>query len=206
VANDGSNIVDSTATEIVGRLLEGNRRFADGEPQHGHQSAGWRAKLTAAQHPFATVLGCSDSRVPIELVFDQGLGDLFVVRVAGNVVEPYVVGSIEFAVDHLGTRVVLVLGHEDCGAVKAALAADSGGGAPAEVEKLLRAVRLCFDGLPSGLEPADRVSAAIEANVRRSVDRLLQVPDIARAANDGAVTVIGGIYDLDSGRVRILGD
>ena len=111
----------ANASEAVARLVKGNERFVAGGPLHGHPSVARRKELLAEQHPFATVLGCSDSRVPTELLFDQGLGDLFVVRVAGNVVAPDDLGSIEYAVDHLNTPLVLVLGHEGCGTVTAAL-------------------------------------------------------------------------------------
>src|SRR5436305_10408878 len=106
--------------EAMSRLKEGNGRYTNGNPQHPRQSSEEREKLTKSQHPFAIVLGCADSRVPAEIVFDQGLGDLFVVRVAGNVIDDQSLGSIEYAVDHLAVRLIVVLGHQRCGAVKAA--------------------------------------------------------------------------------------
>src|SRR6185295_16645104 len=111
------------ADEALGRLKDGNERFANGKTRHAHESADWRKHLVGGQKPFATILGCSDSRVPIELVFDQGLGDLFVIRVAGNVVAPDVVGSLAYAIEHLQTPLVIVLGHQNCGAVTAAIEA-----------------------------------------------------------------------------------
>src|SRR5262245_66597044 len=108
----GDDPAQFDASEAIKRLTEGNARFVDGKTKHAHESADWRKHLIATQKPFATILGCSDSRVPVELVFDQGFGDLFVVRVAGNVVAPDVVGSLAYAIAHLGTRLVVVLGHQ----------------------------------------------------------------------------------------------
>src|SRR5262249_39949150 len=110
-----------TADEALAKLMDGNKRYASSHSLHPHQSAGRRHELEATQHPFACILSCSDSRVPPEVVFDEGLGDLFVVRVAGNIVDSAVTGSIEYAVEHLGTPLVLVMGHEKCGAVQATL-------------------------------------------------------------------------------------
>src|SRR6266404_5054617 len=106
--------------EAVSRLKEGNGRYTSGNQQHPHESAERRAELTKSQHPFAIIVSCSDSRVPPEIVFDQGLGDLFALRVAGNVIGDHSLGSIEYAVDHLAVRLIVVLGHQSCGAVKAA--------------------------------------------------------------------------------------
>src|SRR5947208_9005654 len=106
--------------EAIDKLKEGNGRYASGKLQHPGQTTERRAELTKDQHPFAVIVSCSDSRVPPEIVFDQGLGDLFVVRVAGNVIDDHGLGSIEYAVDHLGARLIVVLGHQSCGAVKAA--------------------------------------------------------------------------------------
>src|SRR5438552_18099724 len=108
------------SAEAISRLKEGNGRYTSGTTQHPGQTAERRTELANTQHPFATIVSCSDSRVPPEIVFDQGLGDLFIVRVAGNVINDEGLGSIEYSVDHLGTRLILVLGHQSCGAVKAA--------------------------------------------------------------------------------------
>ena len=110
------------AKQAFRQLVEGNERFAAGKPEHPHEVRSWRDRLKEGQKPFATIIACSDSRVPPELVFDQGFGDLFMIRVAGNILSPGVVGSIEYAADHLGTPLLVVLGHEGCGAVTAALA------------------------------------------------------------------------------------
>lgn len=114
------------AAEALARLKSGNARFVEGRTRHAHEGADWRKQLVADQKPFATILGCSDSRVPPELVFDQGFGELFVIRVAGNVIDTDVAGSIQYASRHLKTQLLVVMGHEGCGAVTATLAAIDG--------------------------------------------------------------------------------
>ena len=109
------------ANQAMARLEQGNRRCIEGQSLHAHDLAKWRERFLATQQPFATVLGCSDSREPPELLFDQGFGDLFVIRVAGNIVDPDVVGSIQYAVEHLDNKLIVLLGHQNCGAVTAAL-------------------------------------------------------------------------------------
>ncbi len=128
--------------EAISKLKEGNGRYTSGNLQHPGQTSERRAELAKTQHPFATILSCSDSRVPPEIVFDQGLGDLFIVRVAGNVINDEGLGSVEYSVDHLGSRLILVLGHQNCGAVKAAretIAAK--GNAPGHIESLVTAIK-----------------------------------------------------------------
>ena len=120
-AGGGDEAAPKDAAEARQRLLEGNKRFVAGESAHGHTGKEWRKRLTAGQKPFATILGCSDSRVPIELIFDQGFGDLFVIRIAGNVISADVEGSLQYAEHHLHVPLLVVLGHEGCGAVTAAL-------------------------------------------------------------------------------------
>ena len=123
--NNQNTIYPKDGQEALQRLIEGNDRFAKGTSSHPHESSEWRSRLREEQLPFATIIGCSDSRVPIELLFDQGFGDLFIIRVAGNVVSTDEKGSIAYAVAHLHTPLILVLGHEGCGAVTAALLPDS---------------------------------------------------------------------------------
>src|SRR3954451_10886779 len=114
-----------SADQALSRLLAGNERFVAHKERHPDESAGRRRELVSGQHPFAVILGCSDSRVAPELLFDEGLGDLFVIRVAGNIVDDDILASIEYAVEHLGTKLVVVLGHEKCGAVSAAVSGES---------------------------------------------------------------------------------
>jgi carbonic anhydrase len=192
-------------TEAIDRLKEGNQRFVDGQTRHAHQSADWRKHLVGGQQPFATILGCSDSRAPIELVFDQGFGDLFVVRVAGNVIALDVVGSIEYAVAHLGTPLVVVVGHQGCGAVTAAVEALT---KPTDELPAIKAlVELIEPGLPKTL-PGDsqeqQIEAAVEANVRWSIKQLARVPEVEKMLAAGRLTVLGAVYELSSGRVRFL--
>ncbi len=191
--------------DAVERLLKGNERFVSGNLRHPHISQQWRERLTNMQNPFGTILGCSDSRVPPEMLFDQGFGDLFVIRVAGNVVDPDVTGSVEYGVEHLKTPVVVVMGHEGCGAVTAALQPqDRREQEPNEIRSLVSKIRVAIDGLADTGTIATRIAPAVEANVRWSVKQLKTVPTLAKAIQEQRTFVIGCVYDLDSGRVRTL--
>lgn len=171
------------------RLEAGNQRFAQAMAQHPDETPALRMKLSTSQHPFATVLACSDSRVAPELIFDQGLGDLFVVRVAGNIVDEAVLGSIEYAVRHLKTSLVVVLGHQRCGAVQASLA----GGPPEDhIATLVRAILPAVEDAKRS--PGDLLDNTVRANVRRVT---MQIRNDLR----NAATVIGARYDLETGRV-----
>src|SRR5216110_584585 len=155
-------------TEAISKLKEGNGRYAGGNLQHPGQTTERRAELANTQHPFATIVSCSDSRVPPEIVFDQGLGDLFVVRVAGNVIDDHALGSIEYAVDHLGVRLIVVLGHQSCGAVQAAretIAAKSK--APGHIQSLVTAIRPAVEATAKGY-----LEATIKANANNVVQAL----------------------------------
>ncbi|MCB9786898.1 MAG: carbonic anhydrase [Deltaproteobacteria bacterium] len=196
------------ALEALRRLQDGNKRFVDdlagrGEVLHGER----RAELVARQEPFAIVLGCSDSRVPLEIVFDQGLGDLFVIRVAGNIVAPSLVGSVEFAAQRFGTRLVVVLGHSGCGAVAATLEElerPSGERSPnlrSIVDRIRPAVETLFE-TELRLDPAELSKRAVRANIRSSVDHLRHGSRVLEEliATDGLV-VVGAEYDLETGLV-----
>lgn len=197
--------VAPSAKESLALLKEGNARFSENRARHPHSGPEWRRTVAQGQHPFAVVLGCSDSRVPVERVFDRGLGDLFVMRNAGNVVEPDVRASIDYATTHLHVPLVVVLGHEKCGAVAAALG-PKGGRANEGVD--LQALLALID--PALVKhhvegtSAESVAAGVQANVRWSVARLEQ--DAANGVLPGAgkVMFVGAIYDLDTGRVRFL--
>jgi len=196
-----------TPEESLRRLIDGNRRF------RGSASVaprGWDPSLAGdGQRPFAVVLGCSDSRTPVEILFDQGFGDLFVVRVAGNVVAPSVVGSIEFAASQFGSRLVVVMGHTRCGAVTAAVHAIETGRGPESrnlrditdriaphVEELIRAPR------PIGASEDDLLHEAVRANVRASVDHLRHGSRILEElVGAGRLVVVGAEYDLATGAV-----
>jgi carbonic anhydrase len=193
------------AVEALERLKAGNARFADGKTRHAHESADWRKHLVADQKPFATILGCADSRVPPELVFDQGFGDLFVVRVAGNVVASDVVGSLAYALEHLRTPLVVVLGHQGCGAVTAAL---DGLVDPAlkelpAIESLLKLIDPSLKDIDPKRPKAERVAAGVEANARWSVKQLAALAAKSKPVVE-KVRLVAAVYQLDTGVVRWL--
>lgn len=197
-----------TAAEALGRLREGNRRFvADQTTSQVSSSHVRRGALVAGQEPFAIILGCSDSRVPAELVFDQGFGDLFVIRVAGNVVAPSQVGSVEFAAARFGTRLVVVMGHSQCGAVSATLEELLGGASTRSrnLRSIVERVRPAVEQVLSGRNNLDRdvlLREAVRANVRASVDRVRHGSELLEALlqKDG-LRVVGAEYSLESGVV-----
>jgi carbonic anhydrase len=195
------------ATEALERLREGNRRFAANESQHSIGNEARRRELVEGQEPFAVILGCSDSRAPAEIVFDQGVGDLFVIRVAGNVVAPSLVGSIEFACSKFGTRLVVVLGHSHCGAVQATLETlqspqsrvSENIGAIAELIRPSIEAVLANDG---DADADDIVGRAIRANVRASADKLRHASEIiTKLERDEGLTIVGAEYSLETGLV-----
>ncbi len=180
--------------EAVARLLEGNRRYADGHPTTARSSA-HRVELASAQRPFAVVLGCSDSRVPVETIFDQGPGDLFVIRLAGNIVTAEGLGSIEYAIEVLESGLVMVLGHTGCGAVQAAVSvAQTGNAPPGHIALLAEAIA-----------PVARDANPVEANARASARAIVRRSAIVRAAvTRGGVRVTAATYDLHTGLVTLL--
>jgi carbonic anhydrase len=163
------------------------------------------AELSRGQRPHTTIIGCSDSRVPPELVFDAGFGELFVVRVAGNVLGPAILGTLQYAGSHLDTQLFVVLGHGGCGAVQAAIDMKFHGAQPlSRIEVLLENVLGALDGLDATQPAADLLREAVEANVRHCVRGLLALPEVqARLATSG-MQLIGAVYELESGRVRFL--
>jgi carbonic anhydrase len=214
--------------EAISKLKEGNGRYTGGNQQHPHESsqersymatnsyenagmtflgltaeqaAKRRTELIKSQHPFATIIGCSDSRVPPEMVFDQGLGDLFICRVAGNVINDENLGSIEYSIDHLGVRLIVVLGHQSCGAVKAAKETIAAKGkAPGHIESLVTAIKPAVESTVNG-----DLDTTIKANVKHVVDELRSSTPILKAKVDsGQIQVIGGYYSLDTGAVTFL--
>src|SRR5437762_10269233 len=187
--------------EAISKLKEGNGRYTSGNLQHPGQTTERRTELAKTQHPFAGIVCCSDSRVPPEIVFDQGLGDLFIVRVAGNVINDEGLGSIEYTVDHLGTRLILVLGHQRCGAVDAARETIAAKGkAPGNIESLVTAIKPAVEATAK-----DDLETTVKANVRNVVDTLRASTPILKAEVDsGKIQVIGGYYNLDTGAVTFL--
>jgi len=191
--------------EALARLQQGNERFVAGNPRHDHETDARRKELVAGQHPFATILSCSDSRVPSELVFDQGLGDLFVVRVAGNVAAPGGIGSIEYAVVHVHTPLVLVLGHESCGAITAALLPEAERKKePKGIQDLLDMIVPSLKDIDPKLSPPEQVSKGVEANVRATMLRLQNMPELKGEIDAGRLKIVGGVYELGTGKVRLL--
>jgi carbonic anhydrase len=188
----------TTPEEALDLLLEGNARFVEGKST-GHDFAARREEVADEQQPYAVVLSCSDSRVPSELVFDATLGDLFVCRVAGNVLDPFVVGSIEYAVAHLSPVLVVVMGHERCGAVTAAVELVNGGGSPGG------SIHAVVDALGAVLEPGMSVGDAVRANALAGARALPERSAIVREAMESdALRVVPSVYSLDSGRVELL--
>jgi carbonic anhydrase len=188
------------ADDALARLMAGNLRYVRHKEQHPDQSLARRKELVGGQHPFAVILSCADSRVPPELLFDQGLGDLFVVRVAGNIADDAVLGSIEYAVKHLGTKLVMVLGHEKCGAVSAAV---EGGITAAHTNALVAAIQSSIEG--SAKEPGDRIHSCVIANARRVAKQIRESePVLKDAVEKHRVKVVAADYALDSGKVNLL--
>ena len=197
----------TTAEEARIVLWEGNRRFLSGNPWHPNRSAEYRASLVREQRPFATVLTCSDSRVPPELIFDLGVGDLFVIRVAGNVVDAAVAASVEYAVEYLHTPLVLVMGHDHCGAITAALNARGGESSHSrEMELLLELITPCLPDPEDALPFEQALDIAIEANVRRMVQRLQTLPEMRATLEAGDSDIQGAIYNLHRGDVVLLSE
>jgi carbonic anhydrase len=193
-----------TADEALARLVEGNQRFVRGDARFPTVQKEILAALAKGQRPYATVVGCSDSRVPPELIFDAGFGELFIVRVAGNVISPEVMGTLQYAGVHLRTPLFVVLGHEGCGAVSAALAARHNAQEPARIALLLDNILPGLRDLPPALTSDVEMRTAVEANVRWSMHQLLETPEAKARLVEGTMKLVGGVYELESGRVRFL--
>jgi carbonic anhydrase len=194
-----------TAAEALERLRAGNVRFASGQGrfQPGRPEA--LAALAEGQRPYATILGCSDSRVPPELLFDVGFGDLFVVRLAGNVISAEVGGSMQYAGEHLRTPLFVVLGHEGCGAVKAALDAKFRGARDrSRIEQLLAGILPGLEKIDPAADPAAQLRAGVEANVRWTMHQILSSPEGQARQAEGVMRVVGAVAELTTGRVRFL--
>jgi carbonic anhydrase len=193
----------TTPAEALARLFAGNRRFTDGRARHPHQSMAHLRRIANGQHPFAVTLGCADSRVAPEILFDQGLGDLFDNRVAGNIVDDLLLGSVEFAVEEFAPSVIMVLGHERCGAISATIDVIEHGGTPAgRIGTIVEALRPILEPLVGG--PGDVVEAGVRANVRAQVRALLASEIIDEKVRHGELAVVGARYDLDTGRVTLV--
>ena len=200
-----------SATEAINRLQEGNKRFSNGiRLNDSHIDQNRRNGLLAGQEPFAIILGCSDSRAPVEIIFDQGLGDLFVIRVAGHIVTPSILGSIEYGVEVLGARLVVVLGHSLCGAVTTALEdlADQTEGLSPNLREIVDSIQTAVSKLMETeirLDMEALVRRAVRENVRASVKQLQQGSRILKEKiAKGGLMVVGAEYSLETGEVAFL--
>jgi len=189
-----------TSDEALKKLITGNKRFAEKNMQHPNQTEERQNEIIAGQKPFAIILSCSDSRIPPEIVFDQGLGDLFVIRVAGNILDDIIKGSIEYAVDHLKVKLVMVLGHSNCGALKAAI---SGGKVSMNISHIIDSL------LPSVTKArelkGDIHENATKLNILRAVEKLMESPPVLDTlVEKGHLKIVGAYYNLETGLVEIL--
>jgi carbonic anhydrase len=194
-----------SADEALRRLKEGNERFLAGRIHTTSLLQETLRELQHSQRPYATILGCSDSRVPPEILFDSGLGELFVIRVAGNVFSPEVVASLQYAGAHLRTQLFVVLGHQDCGAVNAALMTRDQG------DQHLSRIQLLVDNILPGLplfdpqlSPAERTAQAIESNIRWTVHQILETPEAKLRQAEGQMKIVGALFEITTGRVKFL--
>lgn len=181
-------------------LLEGNRNFASGHPRRPDQTVARRTELAKGQQPFAIVLTCADSRVAPELFFDQGLGDIFVLRNAGNVLDDHVIASMEYAVEHLGSGLIIVVGHSKCGAVAATVA---GGKVPGHLPSIVQSIKPALTQVAD--QPGDKVDNTVRANAQLVADALQKCePILSEAVAHGKLKVVAARYDLATGRVEVL--
>jgi len=188
--------------QALKELIAGNKRYVASRQRHPNQSHQRRAELSNAQQPFAVILGCADSRVPPEVIFDCGLGDLFVVRIAGHVMNDMVLGSIEYAANHLHAPLIMVLGHSKCGSVQAAI---SGVGVVGHIARLTEAIQPALHEAQE--QPGDLVNNAARANTKIITEQLkCSKPVLSTLVREGKLKVIPAFYDLDTGVVEILSD
>jgi carbonic anhydrase len=198
------DLIELAADQALQRLIEGNERFMRGEARFPTVCKEILAKMARAQHPYCTILGCSDSRVPPELIFDADFGELFIIRVAGNVISREVKGSLQYAGQHLHTPLFLVLGHEGCGAVEAALEhKHEGVEHKRHIQELIDSIVPGLPDFPSGISEPDRLRLGVEANVRWSIRQIMDMPDAQESARRG-VRMIGGVYEIATGHVRLI--
>ena len=191
-----NNITPDQALQL---LIDGNQRFVNNMRQNPNQDFTRIAQVAPSQAPFAAILGCADSRFPAEILFDRGVGDIFVCRVAGNVTTPEEKGSLEFGTLELGAKVIMVVGHENCGAVKAAI---TGGELPGQIGSLTQAIKPAVES--SKNQPGDKVVNAVKENIKLQASRLKDSPVISQLIQEGKLLVVGGYYDLDTAAVQII--
>lgn len=190
-----------TPDAALKRLMDGNQRFADAKRQNPNQTIERLVEVAKGQAPFAAILSCADSRVPSEIIFDQGLGDLFVVRVAGNVATPEEIGSLEFGNLILGAKALMVIGHKSCGAVIAAM---KGGEVPGKIGSVLEQIQPAAENFKGQQDDQEAVRKATEANVLFQVERLKTSPVLTELIQSNQLKIVGAYYDLDTGKVTLL--
>ena len=184
----------------IKKLLEGNQRYITGGALHPNQYFEHRLELAEGQKPIAAILTCADSRVSPEIIFDQGLGDLFVLRVAGNVINDLFVGSLEYAVEHLNVSLLMVLGHSECGAVDATV---KGGQPPGHINSLVQAIKPALDRLKK--QSTDWVNIVAKENVKIGVERLrISEPILTARYEEGNIDIVGAFYNIKSGKVSLI--
>jgi len=194
-----------SADEALLRLKAGNERFLDGTAKFPTAQKEILIDLAKGQHPYATILSCSDSRVPPELIFDAGFGELFIIRVAGNVMSPEVAASLQYAGRHLHTPVFVVLGHTKCGAVGAAIEARLHGTREhSRIQLLIDSILPGLAGLDQQLSPDAMSAQAVEANVRWTMRQIFETPEVQERQIEGVMKLVGAIYEIETGRVRFL--
>jgi carbonic anhydrase len=190
---------DMNPDQALQRLMDGNQRFVNGKIENPRRDIARLREVAKTQKPFAAILGCADSRVPSEIIFDQGFGDLFICRVAGNIATPEEIGSLEFGSLVLGAKVIMVMGHKRCGAVDATI---KGAQVPGQIASLLDAIKPAIKD--SEDQTGDRLENATKANVLFQVERLKASPVISQLIQEGKLKVAGGYYDLDTGAVTMV--
>jgi carbonic anhydrase len=196
------NHTENTNLSPLQKLEEGNKRFASGKPVHPDETLERIRELKKGQHPFAIVVSCSDSRVPAELVFDQGLGDIFSIRTAGNVIGDYELGSIEYAIEHLGCKLIIVMGHKDCGAIKAFINSNGHYNHADHIKNIINYIE--SENEEKNLTSTDKLSVdkAIDANIAHGVAFLrVAEPILKERFVQKKITIIGALYDIESGKV-----
>uniref|UniRef100_A0A7S0VDS3 Carbonic anhydrase n=1 Tax=Polytomella parva TaxID=51329 RepID=A0A7S0VDS3_9CHLO len=193
--------------QVLQRLLDGNRRFIAGQSIHPHQEKSRIIELCSGQKPFASILSCADSRVPCEIVFDAGFGDVFIIRVAGNIAAPEQVASLEYSILELGVKLIVILGHTKCGAVKAAL---KGERLPGFLEALIDQIDVAIirsgnsNASAAGKISPQVVEQVVRENTLYQLERCMRSPVISEAIKNGTVKVVGAMYDLESGNVTLI--
>lgn len=191
-----------TPDSVISELKTGNAHHLRHQYQHPHDTLSRQRELVAGQHPHAEILSCADSRVPPEIIFDQGLGDLFVVRVAGNVATDTEIGSLEYGAEHLHITLLVVLGHENCGAVTAAV---QGGNVEGHIAALVNLIKPAVD--KSRGMPGDPIANAVRTNVQIVVQQLRSsTPVLSELVAHGKLKIVGGVYSLETGEVTWLSD